>query len=78
MLRTNITEAKRNYQAGFALPVLHKTERGRYMKNNVKVNEIVKIPTNHKCYKCIWANIESGKIFCFRKPCVREAEKNGN
>ena len=20
------------------------------MKNNVKVNEIVKIPTNHKCY----------------------------
>ncbi len=47
--------------------------------NGITVNaESVKIPTNHKCYKCIWANTESGRIFCFRKPCVREAKKNGN
>ena len=44
----------------------------------IVIDESVKIPTNHKCYKCIWANIESGRIFCFRKPCVREAKKNAD
>ncbi len=44
----------------------------------IVIDESVKIPKNHKCYKCIWANIESGRIFCFRKPCVREAKKNAD
>ena len=48
------------------------------LDNILKINERVKIPKNHKCYKCIWANIESGRIFCFRKTCVREAEKNAD
>jgi len=47
--------------------------------NSITINaKSTKIPKNHKCYKCIWANIESGRIMCFRRPCVRETEKNAN
>jgi len=48
------------------------------LDNIIKFDEPVKIPINHKCYKCIWANIESGRIMCFRRPCVREANKNAD
>jgi hypothetical protein len=41
-----------------------------YAKKNA-TGTAQKLPKEHRCHGCVWANVHDNKVVCMRMPCVR-------
>ncbi len=57
------------------LKAMAKYEKKRKQKLVAKIASVKKNPHNqktHKCYRCLWQNTFSGKVYCMFPTCQKE------
>ncbi|MED1954861.1 hypothetical protein [Brevibacillus centrosporus] len=43
----------------------------RFFAKRHATQSATKLPKDHECYGCVWANYHDEKVVCVRMPCVR-------